>query len=88
MLIDITIILALLAITTPIAVAKGKKSVFLFVAAAFSWVLLFFSVFFDNPATIIINGNPPLTALFFESVFMMVTIVTEIGGMYELFRSH
>lgn len=80
-----SVVIALVAVTTPVAVAKGGKSFSLIVAAAFSWVLLFFSIFFE-PTTIIVPTRLPLTALFFEAIFTVVTIVAEIIGLYELRR--
>jgi hypothetical protein len=81
------IIIALITVTTGIAVVKGKKSGFLVAGAILSWILVFFYVFFD-PTNVVtwINGNP-VAVQDVEVLLIISMIMVEIAGLYFLWRS-
>jgi hypothetical protein len=81
-----TVVLALITVTTGIAVVKGKKNGFLLGGAILSWMLLFCFIFFD-PSTILISGETPFMAQGLEALLTMLTIMVEIAGLYFLYQT-
>ena len=83
MQLDLPVILGIAAIVTPMAVYRGKKSGYLILAAAMSWVLVFLGVYFE-PDFVFIASRNPITAYLVEGFLGFLTIFAEIVGLYQL----
>jgi len=88
MLLSETVVIALITVTTGIVVSRRKKKGeqyfgYFIAGAIFSWILLFFYIFFA-PNTILISGQRPITAGLVEALIVFLIIMVEGIGFYFL----